>query len=188
MNLVTIDFDIIMAPSIESYNNQVSTSRPIEKIKEDFPFLPEFPADLYIYEYLTRYILSVAKQNKKIYFIDDHSEVVQFFETPPYSLYNIDHHHDIGYNWGASRDCGNWVRFLWKEGKITSYTWINDENSQKAPKRIQKYLTEEKNIRETNLELLAPETDVLVLCASYEWVPPLYHPLFLAWKTMIEFI
>ena len=33
---------------------------------------------------------------------------------------------------------------------------------------------------------LAKETDILVICASYEWIPPIYHPLILNWQTICE--
>ena len=71
MNIVTIDFDIIMGPSIGVYNNAVNEDFKVDSIIEDYPFLSNVPADLNIYEYLTRYIVDVIKvlPQDKIQFI-----------------------------------------------------------------------------------------------------------------------
>ena len=41
MNIVTIDFDIIMGPSIGVYNNAVNEDFKVDSIIEDYPFLSE---------------------------------------------------------------------------------------------------------------------------------------------------
>ena len=76
MNVVTIDFDIIMEPSISFYNNMVDIEDPMKDYVDKFSFLTNIPADLYIYDYLTRYIVRAAKQNQEIYFVNSHDKVI----------------------------------------------------------------------------------------------------------------
>ena len=136
MNIVTIDFDIIMGPSIGVYNNAVNEDFKVDSIIEDYPFLSNVPADLNIYEYLTRYIVDVIKvlPQDKIQFIRSHEQIVPLVSKyRNANLVNIDHHHDIGYeieDWAkpivGKPQCGNWVKKLFDTKVINHYDWVSN--------------------------------------------------------------
>ena len=99
-NIVTIDFDIIMQPSIESYNVLVDTLYPIDTIIRDYPHMDNAQANLYIYQKLTDMIFKTIKrlESDKIIFIMNHHNVLDCInDYNTLSLVNIDHHHDLGY-------------------------------------------------------------------------------------------
>ena len=56
MNVLSIDFDIIMAPSINLYNNMVPQTH-WEDLLKSLPNLATTPADLNIYSNILRYLL-----------------------------------------------------------------------------------------------------------------------------------
>lgn len=194
MKILSIDFDIIMAPSIGFYNNLVGEEDPVEDYVEQFSFITNLPADLYIYEYLTRCILLSLQHNvKKIYFIDGHDKIINAIpKDEPVEIINVDHHHDIGYeieNWRLpllTPNCGNWVKYLKDRKMIDKYTWIHNEEFDPVNEDGEKYLDKEVSLSKINLEKIAKEIDCLVICASYEWVPPIYHPLYQTWQTLCE--
>lgn len=101
-NIVTIDFDIIMGPSIEGYNNIINDYVSFEILANKFPFYNSAEADLYVYEYLTRYLTEIIthiEDKNKIKFISQHDLMYHICknEKEPFNLINIDHHHDINY-------------------------------------------------------------------------------------------
>ena len=58
MNVLSIDFDIIMAPSINLYNNMVPGTNWDDLLKS-LPNLATTPADLHIYSSILIYLLKV---------------------------------------------------------------------------------------------------------------------------------
>ena len=66
-----------------------------------------------------------------------------------FQLFNIDHHHDIGYNKTTVAtkiirpECGNWVKYLGDKDKLSEYIWICNDNSDIPSSDLRKiYLTE----------------------------------------------
>lgn len=102
MNCLTIDFDIIMAPSIGLYNDLISDDWTLGKIEKEYPNLSlVLPPDYYLYEYITKYLIHVFKNTspEKIFFIQSHETAAKILEElTNIQLVNIDHHHDIGYD------------------------------------------------------------------------------------------
>lgn len=199
MKVVTIDFDIIMSPSIEFYNDLVGIEDPLKDFVEEFSFLTNLPADLYQYEYLTRYIIKTIKNVKEVFFISDHKDVIKILQDKipkdeQIDIINIDHHHDIGYNldnWKIKtliHNCGNWVKVAKDKKLINSYTWIKNNNSNPPNQEAYalNYIQKEIFFEDSQLELISKETDYLILCQSFEWIPPVYQPLFLNWITICE--
>ncbi len=138
MTVTTIDFDIIMAPAIESYNDLISEEQGMTQLCKQYPYFNYAEADLYIYEYLTRFLIAISKKidANKIYFISNHELAYEILINlkEPFELINIDHHHDINYfdEWDKPiimPDDGNWVKALFDRNKITKYTWIGNPNS-----------------------------------------------------------
>ena len=79
-NILTIDFDIVMAPCIELYNNMVPDMD--WDIMTDFPQGQLFNADLNLYQFLTNKLLYLLeKMNKEdIFVIEDHGQIIKYLD------------------------------------------------------------------------------------------------------------
>ena len=123
--IITIDFDIIMWPSIELYNHIIDGYiDKIQILEQEIPLLKYANADLELYKKLTEYLVQKKKEKIPIEFIDSHEQVLNYIKTPSVVI-NIDHHHDLGYNefqWDDKEIvCGNWAYKGLKNGQITNY-------------------------------------------------------------------
>ena len=193
MKVITIDFDIIMAPSIDLYNN--ISSSPWEERYERHPLLKLADADFVTYHKLTQYLLYIVPKMKKenIHFIANHQSVLNYLTniTEPIDVINIDHHHDIVYGDGLEKlTCGNWVSWIDKEYKLNSYLWVHDNNSRFPKEEDVKISYTKKNVSEYNDEQYKYNTppDELIICLSGEWVPPQYKRLFFVWFDICNYI
>lgn len=188
MNIISIDFDIIMGPSINSYNEFTDTENEISNIVQG---LPTLNGDLSLYKKLTQYLINVFKQLDKdqILFIDDHSQILSEINEPV-SLINIDHHHDTGYEeetvliWKSYIDCGNWARWLFEQKLLEKYTWIKNDNSELDEDNAQ-YIDEIFNVNNFDFNTLELP-DKLIICLSKPWVPPRYRLLFYSWQDLYK--
>lgn len=127
MTIVSIDFDIIMGPSIEFYNHFINDEHLFEH-----PLMQICNADLIHYNRLTKWIFKEIQHlsSSDIIFISNHHEIINYFPSGEYlELINIDHHHDIFYNASNDLNCGNWVLHAFENHLIDSYTWIHNGNS-----------------------------------------------------------
>lgn len=195
MNVTTIDFDIIMAPVIESYNDLIEKDKMLDNILDKYPYMNNMQGDLFIYEYLTRFIVQTIKEidQSNVYFITSHEQIVDIINNTQdkIDLVNIDHHHDLGYditNWNKKESnayVGNWVKFLYDRNQINSYIWIGDEYSI-MPDQDCLIGYSFFNVKEINLLNVIKKTDVLVICESPEWIPFHYTPLFQSWEGLCE--
>lgn len=200
MNVLSIDFDWIMEPCIEAYNNMVQGSRlgPVrvwEQIHEIIPnFVPE--CDLEKFHKLFFFLLYKGKSLTKddIYIGMNHDEINYFLKNvnEKIYLYNVDHHHDLGYpsndedtNAFEQLGVGNWVTFLNKEKKLSSYTWIHNKNSNHP--RLKEIENLKRYSHSTDLAALEHITfDKIFICSSWEWVPLKYESLFDILITVID--
>ena len=184
--ILTIDFDTIMAPSVEIYNHLVGPTN-VDRLINDIPYLQYVPADLQIYNNLTSLVIKLFKtlKSKEIFFIADHSLILKHLsDKESYEVINVDHHHDLGYNkFYEKLDCGNWARFGIKKGLIDKYTWYHNRNSNCD------YDIKDLRINDIShfwlpdkLEL--DNIDMLFLCLSPQWVPQHYFPLYLVWEEL----
>lgn len=191
MNVLSIDFDIIMAPDIGLYNSIVGTShdnsRSIEQRIKEHPMLAGCRADLNHYQRMVLYILRVIKDLdiEDIRISNTHEDIKNVLkDLNNVHIYNIDHHHDLGYPQEGKTpseehcSCANWGEYYFNKGIITEFTWLNNTNSGPVPpawendNRVTTCL-----YQETELDDL-PKMDKLFLCLSPEWTPSMYHPLF----------
>lgn len=184
--IVTIDFDIIMGPSISIYNNWVGYNNTVDDVMKDFSCLSLPNADLDKYRILTNFIRSVDKD--KISFITRHREMEKFVSefNEPIELVNIDHHHDIDYFGVDTKEVldGNWVKYYFDQGKVDKYCWVNNVNSDPPADRLaSEYPCEHFYFSQEVLDELHP--DKLIICLSPEWVPSMYHSLFTLWKEIV---
>lgn len=191
--ILTIDFDIIMNPSIDWYND---SELEVDEFLNRFDFMPVLTADLNLYRDLTEIVL---KYIDNITFIYNHHDIVDFLknEEEPFELYNIDYHHDIGYGedneWHIplSEDDyheGNWVRYLYNINKIQKYIWYKSYYSSSPDEEIEKYLSEEHLIHNVNMDLFTKEIefDRIYICLSPEWVPEYYRTLYYLWEDLTK--
>lgn len=172
-NILSIDFDIIMAPSIELYNNLVP-QLSWKQLKQ-LPYLKSLNYDKDIYNKIINYIKKYKKEDR--IFIKEHDEIVKFITEPCY-LINIDHHHDCGYKKNGNQlSCANWLNYLFTNNLIINNPiWFCDKNSgtEHPDWLIVKQIE--------NQEL--PEGDLLIIANSVPWIPPEYQYLFEELKTL----
>ena len=148
MNVLSIDFDWIMEPTIEAYNNLAHGHDPhgyaeIWKIIQNkMPgFEPECDLNKFtdLFFFLKSLAKNISKENIKIAF--NHEEIYDFVkDCEELTIYNIDHHHDMGYSKPSERQednqslleelgCGNWVSYLRKNNNLNQYCWVGNYNS-----------------------------------------------------------
>ena len=197
MTVLTIDFDTIMYPSLPTYNNFINSDYTFEQMASHFPHMWGAAADLGLYYNITDYLFKLFARLKKedIYFIDNHNDIVDCVaDLDKFDLINFDYHHDIGYgyiaqHWDEQLDfpsVGDWVKYLTDRGRINSYTWIANGNSEFDSDIVDaKYyptVIYEMPFDFYKLEKLIPQVDRVVLCGSPWWIPPMYRHLFETWK------
>ena len=197
--VVTIDFDFIMAPVIESYNNLLEDNYEVSDMIKDFPYMASIQPDLYYYDFLTQYISAVFAGNKcnEVFFIDSHEEIIKcLVNVDECKIVNIDHLHDVSYDEDEFKrpllfnyNCGNWVKYLKDIGKMKEYTWICDENSVPLDeKHAAKYINHQIQFQDFKLLDLAEDTDMLIICKSGKWVPESIQILYYTWQNYFETI
>ena len=191
-NILTIDFDIIMWPSVELYSKLPDS--PWEEKLNRFPTLNNCIIDYELYYQLTKLIVRLSKKVKKenIYFITDHDEIIKYLSLDDsYNVLNIDHHHDWYYDKKdaivvQNLNCGNWVKYLNENFILNNYLWVDSPNSmiEKELENIQIFKCF--SIMDFDFDNIEMTPDFLFISLSPAWVPPYIAPLFNAWKSICE--
>ena len=190
-NIVTIDFDIIMAPCIELYNNLASAY--------DWEYFSQFDqmrvltADMHHYQKLTKWLIKIINNIDKtnIFFVENHAQIIQYLnKKEKINIYNIDHHHDCGYQLDENKTnlqlhCGNWGLVLKNMNILNDFIWIKNENSNSAPLNKRQVNYKEYNLINFNLDNL-PIPDKLIICLSEQWIPPNFRPLYFIWLDILN--
>lgn len=192
--ILTIDFDIIMWPSIELYNNMItSNDDKMIPMQQMIPLINYANADLELYYKITNYLLNQKDKGTEIIFIDSHEEILNYIKSET-NVINIDHHHDLGYNdsqWdNSSPECGNWAYLGIKKNLIKKYIWLhgNIANLWNIPKKYT--LKNQNNISEGNAldinykHLITPSK--IVICKSFNWIPINYRYLHALWYILLK--
>jgi len=197
VNCLTIDFDIIMAPSIGLYNDCIGDDWSIQGIEKEYPAVPMvLPPDYYLYQYLTSFLIQQFKKMdaSKIFFIKSHETAAKLLEGHTgVNLCNIDHHHDVGYENVRARtkifkpDSGNWIKYLKDKKIIDTYLWVHNSNSTFPIKELTtNYIDADRELKQMDLDNIPEQIDLLIICNSPEWIPSLYQPLWDIWLTIAE--
>ncbi len=183
MNILSIDFDIIMHPDIILYNALVSPDRPFENTKEIHPLIQFARADLTRFQSLVPFILTVT-QNLQVEDIRvglNHDDIKALLDgQKDVYVFNVDHHHDLGYpdNNPEVCSCANWGDYFLQRNVINHFTWIKNNNSD----AMCDYEEDDSRLSFVNYDdynlYNLPKIDKLFLCLSPDWVPATYHPLF----------
>lgn len=186
--ILSIDFDIIMAPSISIYNDKVPSASWDVLQKE--PLYNLTYADLNHYQKLIQIILYLTNflQEKQVHFIYDHEQIVNYIpKNEQFILWNIDHHHDLGYDEESLKSlenkkvtCANWVKWLFDNHyNVIQYYWIKNENSLPCNEKSQSFLNITDDFRTVDInKLLSIRPDELIICLSSPWIPPHIRSLF----------
>lgn len=191
-----------MEPSIEGYNNLVGKygTDMWAKIKEYSPGI-YYKADYQKYMELFHVLSDKVTPEIDLYIAKDHNDIMHcidpLIEKRQFRLYNIDHHHDLGYYdlddkrtledfAKEAYHLGNWARKYLIQPNCILYNWIGNKNSSKALyPAIKPYL--DKYMMSTTINsVMYAQFDVVFICASPNWVPAEYSPLFDALVTFVE--
>lgn len=201
MKVLSIDFDWVMEPFIQAYNqySRANKSGPDETwkiIEAEIPALKyncNFEMDYEKYANLYFFLREVCKHNPKSYILigQNHNEIIPAIKKVhheiggPLEIINIDHHHDRGYHHNDIEefkerpyDCTNWLHYLTKYYQVNKYIWVRNKNSEmqlchELPKNHEYItLTDLKDLNTND------HYDLIFICSSYDWVPLKYRPLF----------
>lgn len=200
MNVLSIDFDIIMAPDIGLYNPMVKAGQnedniTVEKLAKDFPMLQYCRADLNHYHKIISYLLTQISNLKfeDIRVSFNHEDIKNVLgDCDNVNMFSIDHHHDLGYP-NPEKDeeeetkchCANWGDYFLSNKTINSFTWLKNANSEEHPIYKNDLRVKMINLADFDLKQL-PKMDKLFICLSPEWVAPMYYPLFYAMLDLIN--
>lgn len=197
-NVLSIDFDIIMAPSIELYNDKVPLNK-WDDLLNAFPIYSFLTMDASYYRKLNEYLIKVApKVNKDNIFIAfGHDKILNHLKKDEtFNIVNIDHHHDLGYrpdSLDEPNNCANWVMVAEADGRLKNYTWIHSQNSQMPINELtnkfsegtyKEYVLDDVD----NLAQMLQTPDIIFICLSPEWVPPAYQYLFYSLLDVLNYI
>lgn len=188
MKILSIDFDIIMAPSINLYNDKVPQTDWTSL--EEIPYYKLCTFDTIHYKRLTKYLIHQfrKKDKEQLYFFENHAMVAKLIEnsSKKINLVNIDHHHDIEYANGPKANehltCANWVNYLYNINKIESYIWVNNPNSSSCEIEYSNF----KSINFKDYKLEEEEFDIICLVLSEPWIPPYLRNLYFLWLDLAK--
>lgn len=170
MNILTIDVDYAYSPSINSYDDYITGSKI--KIETEVALMNKRGFKAFENPHKLKDIskcLDLVKSVAPVYIIKYHHQILHFLpENIKYSVYNIDHHHDVYYpDWHNKEelDEGNWVYHL---PNCSDYTWIKNNKSEALPDHNLSFKVTEMLFSEETLKLL-PKFDMVVFCESPHW-------------------
>jgi len=209
MRVLSIDLDYIMNDCIQEYQTLFFHKNPSirwDSLYKETNFtsqslLPNKEKLFFCYEIFLKSLL----KSKKISFGYDHdARLFDLEECNSIELVNIDHHNDVfhvdgslssvreiesylesEYNAICNLDhvCeGNWIAWLYSNGKLKSYDWIYNENSDSIELKslmIRKLLGDSYNTYLQNqYSFNNYEFDYVFVCLSPQYIPPEYWHYF----------
>ncbi len=192
MNVLSIDFDIIMAPDIGLYNPLIRAGSEeknvtLKKLCEDFPMLNNCRADLNHYQKIVNFLINNIKHlnPKDIRVSFTHEDIKHLLSgLSNVNMFSIDHHHDLGYvnpeddvEENIPCTCANWGDFFLRDKTITHFTWLKNTNSSEHPIYSKDSRITTFNLSDYDLNDI-PKIDKLFLCLSPEWTSEAFFPLF----------
>lgn len=193
INILSLDVDWIMEPSIDLYNNKVQNDDFDQQnlIAELSPGVT-FTADLNKFYQLNQLLFShrCLVKPDDLYVTISHQQILEAIDQwniqQPFTVWNIDHHHDCGYmppdapdeQLFGSLGCGNWVPWLMKNFQyFEHYRWICNYNSDKdILKCAQPFVPD--LLSSSDIGILDNITfQKVFICKSPGWIPNQYRPL-----------
>ena len=182
-NIISIDFDICMWQDIQIYNDSISSASrdSVDRLVKTMPLLGYVRFDAHAYRAIAN-ILIEAKQligKDNIHFIIDHEEILRYLpKDEEFNLYNIDHHHDMGYEEkiGVRPQCGDWVCHAYDKYPMKKYYWVSDDLGVEPD--TDKYEVQRLRVNSFSYHNILPETSKVIVCLSPTWVPSQFYPLY----------
>lgn len=192
-NIISIDFDICMWQDIQIYNDSITSNKrdSVDRLVKTMPLLGYVRFDAHAYQSITNLLMEAKAElgADKIFFITDHEEILKYLpKDKEFNLYNLDHHHDMGYEekLNARPQCGDWVCHAYKKYPMKKYYWVTDELSiDPDSDKIKEYPMQKLRANPFSFKNLIPETDKIIVCLSPTWVPTQFHPFFHLWQDLI---
>lgn len=183
MNVISIDFDICMWQDIQIYNDSISSNSKdsVDRLVKTMPLLGYVRFDAHAYRAIAN-ILIEAKQligKDNIHFIINHEEILRYLpKDEEFNLYNIDHHHDMGYEEkiGVRPQCGDWVCHAYDKYPMKKYYWVSDDLGVEPD--TDKYEVQRLRVNSFSYHNILPETSKVIICLSPTWVPSQFYPLY----------
>lgn len=181
MRVLSIDFDIIMSPCINLYNDMAGEGENSQVNWEKIFYSRDLEKFLYYDSNTLTNLFKLLKEQKcKFEFIESHADIVPFI-TEKCDLVNIDFHHDIWYNKESTEhyaedkwSCANWVGYLGYKDLLNTYYWIKAGNSQQFVGEFN-VPWEKDNV--DKIPFLG-SFDKVIICFSPNWVPYKYRHLY----------
>lgn len=179
--------DWIMAPSIAAYNHFVrtNTGRSLDDVLKTYAPGITTKADMEKFYQIMNLIINCSALGEKntgwSYSHDDIINFLQLKEGQKIHLFNVDHHHDLGYEDNANSpyyrvNCANWVSDLNRNNHLASYCWVNNETSQNPDEEQIQVLPEYLTSKDIYILKRIP-FDKVFIATSPDWIPGDYHPL-----------
>ena len=191
--------DYILWPCINLYNDMVNASTAPEKIWDTVNKVRQIDKNIkydneslqYIFNVFTNALFKLKDKNN-VRFALNHDAILldlasQKYENDQFTLFNIDHHHDIYYSKDAMNEVdkydtatvANWVWYLDKYHKLKQYYWICNANSTFPEGKVDAFgkmdgLTREKCPQIFDIQ----EWDYIFVCNSPHWFPRDYDVFF----------
>ena len=203
MKILTVDFDIIMAPCIKLYNNMCAGNANSTELWNSIESRIEVDKFL-CYDYNTLHSIAMLMKKSvnngaEFIKIDEHdkiiSKLIPRYNDEKFDITNIDFHHDIAYNKDSINDiknfdnhtCGNWVAYLHLKEYLDKYTWVKASNSDMCDPEIKSAIGIEYDIiNKRDIDKIEPVFDQIYFCLSPQWVPYKYHHLYDLIADMVE--
>lgn len=172
MNILSLDIDYAYSPTISAYDDYVvgsaistETQQKIFKDKN----LPEPKVNPQKIKLLKSKLAGKIEHESKIVLANHHHCILDYLPLDKeFSLYNIDHHHDIFYpGWHTLEilDEGNWAHRL-EKFQCKKYTWIRNKDSENLEPSVSLNF----NYVEEYLDnIILPSFGFVFCCSSPHW-------------------
>jgi hypothetical protein len=171
--VLSIDLDCVMQPSISSYDDGILgcsvdadeqwASHPDPLSLEHCPLRWKKVKEIYHRSNAARTV-----------FRNHHHEILPFLPDGQLEIHNLDHHHDIAYpGWNDHLPLheGNWIQHLARQGRISSYHWYRNPNSEELnPGTVLDFPFHQHDLAAA--ETIPRDYALLFVCLSPNWVPP----------------
>ena len=185
-----------MEPSIEIYNQFIHDDTPIlqqelQKVAPGAFFEASYDNYAQLIETLGQ--LKPELTIDDLYTAPSHSEILDAINGKwniqrPFIIWNIDHHHDCGYeNENTELDeilkrqpgCAVWVQHLIATNpNFQGYVWISNRNSNREIKPQYKRTIPPLFVATNDISIIGSvQFDKVFICESPGWVPERYYPL-----------
>ena len=196
--ILTIDFDIIMYPCLQIYNDlvggDVNPTANWEFLKRERGLEPFIKYDANVLKMIGTIIKHHRNKGSKFIVCEEHQQVVDYlklsgtYDEDNFNIINIDFHHDIWYRPEDKNvlinfddyNCSNWLGYLLLKDKIETMSWYAAYNSTNF---FDNSYQQEMPLSKFRLDELSDIynqdcIDEIYFVLSPQWVPYEFHHLF----------